>query len=316
MSDTYAATRIHVMQTKLDHDYEKLLKMSDNEIINYLQSSEYREDVDAIPIKDLHDLEVFDAILSHNGARTMKKLTRIASKNFNAVLHDILTHNDAWNLKIIAEALTSNIDVEAALEQYGRYGTVDPHLFADAHSLEELALKAQRFFPLLKKKPGSLTAFTGSLHIPVRSKGPIAKYLIDEQNILMLVRYKRADVDSAKIRNVLQRGGHVNIGILRAAAQAETLPNALTILRTTKYKEVIDAAAKELEHGTLVRFEYKLHKELMNAIRVRTRVAPLGVHVLLHYLAAKDIEHKNLRLLIKGKRLGLTDEFIREHLVV
>jgi len=42
---------------------------------------------------------------------------------------------------------------------------------------------------------------------------------------------------------------------------------------------------------------------------------PLSVDVILGYMFAKDIEVRNLKIIVKGKQLGLSEEFIESQLV-
>lgn len=322
MNDSYAATRIHVMRTKLisPEEYDRLLKMSDREVINYLQSTEYREDVDALAIKDLEDLEVVDKILTRNDERMLRKLRRISGRNFQMVLGQVLLRNDLWNLTVIAEAIEGKKDPKDALERYGKMGTLDPAQFVEARTVQELARMAAEHVPGIDAEVDNLAAFTSQLAARRGIEGGATKlatdaYLVDEQNLLNLVRLKRDRLSPERITALFMRGGRIPFALLEKAAKAATLKDALETLRQTEYAAVIGNALDALEEDTLVRFEQELHKAIAQRIRRITRLRPLGVEILINYLTEKDIERVNLRLLIKGKRLGLDEDFIREHLV-
>jgi V/A-type H+-transporting ATPase subunit C len=325
MNDSYAATRIHVMRTKLikPDEYERLLKMSDKEVINYLQSTEYREDVDALSVKDLENLESVDKILSHHGERIMRKLERISSKRFKALLAEVLMRNDLWNIMVVAEAIAGENDTKEAIALYGRRGTLDPMLFAGAKTIKELVQAAKEHIPDLGEVPGEYVELMRALasRRSIAAKDLIVhrgtdRLFIDEQNISNIVRLKREGIPATSIIRMLADGGTLGKDMLEKAASEQTLEGALAQLRASPYRAVIERAIDALKEESLVRFENDLHKEIVTRIRKLTRLHPLGVEVLIHYLTEKDIERTNLRLLIKGKRLGLTEGFLREHLIV
>lgn len=296
-ADSYAVTRIHVMRTKLikSDEYDRLLKMSDKEVINYLQSTEYREDVDALAIKDLEDLESVDKILSHHDDRIMRKLERIASKQFKQLLHSVLMRNDLWNIMVVAEAIAGENDTKDAVTRYGRRGTLDAMQFAKAKTIKDLWAIAGEFVPDLGEEP---TDFAHAMSM-LASRRSIAEkngtgkknsslYLaadqlfIDERNLANIVRLKREDVAPAAIVNMLLLSGTINMDLLRKAARDVSVKDALTTLRQTSYKDVIDRALETLKEESLVRFENDVHKEVVTRIRKLTRRNPLGIEVLIH----------------------------------
>jgi len=317
MSDSYAATRIHVMRTKLiqPDEYERLLKMSDKEIVNFLQSTEYKEDVTALSIHDLEDLEVVDKILSHNQRRTLEKLGKISRGKFTNVLNEVLRRNDVRNVMTIAEALAGKKDPAEALRQYGTIGTIDMTPFLAVQNFRELADLTSKQFGIDETAQNFL-----EFKEMIANVSPVENvhlrtdaYLIDEHNIIDIIRFKREDIPTDKLR--LQPGGTIKESALKAAANAADVKSALTMLRGTAYADVIERALSHLEEGNMVRFEADLHKTVISRIRKLTRRYPLGVELLIHYLAEKNTEYENLRLLIKGKRLGLEDSFMKSYLI-
>jgi V/A-type H+/Na+-transporting ATPase subunit C len=308
MNDSYSATRIQVMRTKLikHADYERLLKMSESEIIAFLQATEYKQDIDALSLKDLEDLEVIDKIIAHNNDRMLLKLQKISSDNFKIALDAFLVENDAWNLKIIAESVTSSNDAKEMLNRYAKRGTFDPLQFTNAKSIEELSKLASKRFAALRKHPTTLPQFIDALHNRKRTHMP---QFIDEENILRLLMHKREKVQVEQIMERMSKGGTVPRSALKAAASAATIQDAIQLLRTTKY-------GKSLQHDSMADIEASLHHDIIRRIRKAAGIYPLQAEVLVRYLTEKDIEIANLRLLIKGKHLGLEEEFLREQLVI
>ena len=73
-----------------------------------------------------------------------------------------------------------------------------------------------------------------------------------------------------------------------------------------------DAIAK-LDIGAI---ENALDKFLLKESTLLLHQNPLTVSVILGFMYAKEIEVKNLRMLVKGKQLGLEEEFIEQQLVI
>ena len=57
-------------------------------------------------------------------------------------------------------------------------------------------------------------------------------------------------------------------------------------------------------------FKYLLEKSIL-----MLHQNPLSIDVILGYMFAKEIEVRNLKILIKGKQLNLKEEFIENQLV-
>jgi V/A-type H+-transporting ATPase subunit C len=320
MNDSYSAARVHVMRTKLivPSQYERLLKMGEKEIIGFLQTTEYRKDVDAVALKDLNDLEMIDQVIAHNLKRELQKLRMVASTSYAVVLDALLSENDRWNLLLIAESITSGVDASSIIKRYGKTGTFEPLQFAAAKSIDELAKAASSKFGVLRKRPSTLVAFRDLLSqegsVVRKKKTKAQRYHVDEENLLKLVMLKREKLSGQQIMLRLKRGGTIDRTALKEAANAATSEDALRALRNTKYSSVFAAATDQ--KGSMVRFEEELHAQVLKRVVRDSVSSPLHVQLLLRYLAEKEIEHSNIRLLIKGKRLGLEEQFLREHLVV
>lgn len=315
MNNSYSATRIQVMRSRLikREEYERLLKMSEHELISFLQSTDYKQDVDTLALRDLDDLETVDRIMARNNERTYTKLQHISSREFKAALQAFLQQNDIWNLKVIAEAITGKADPKVMLQQYAKRGTFDPMQYASVHSIEELSKLAAKRVRQLHKHPTTLAAFMDALSYTKKTGSESDRYLIDEQNIMRLVMLKREKLPGEQIARRMQRGGTINHAILRDAANAATIQEAIRAFRTTKYAKVVERA---ITQDSLVRFEFELHHEILRRIKHLAGSYPLAPAVIVRYLIEKDMEVANLRLLIKGKHLGLDEQFLREQLEV
>ncbi len=307
----YAAARIHAMRARLlkGEEYERLLRMSDKEVIAFLQASEYRKDVDALALKDLGDLEAIDIMLANNTRRVTEKLERISGRRFRQALRGILEANDAWNITILGEAIAGGHDTRGALRQFSRYGTFRAEQYARAKSIQELTGMLRKRLPFLRHVTTLPELARALLLQRSRCLEGADPYTRDEWNIMMLVQALRENIRPGTAVQHLIGGGTISPRQLRWAAQ-EGLTGLFRMLRTTQYR-----AIAERDPDSLLQFENELHAQVLNSIRSMTRTKPTGTALLTNYLAEKDREHKNLRVLIKGKRLGLDEAFIRRHVI-
>ena len=61
--------------------------------------------------------------------------------------------------------------------------------------------------------------------------------------------------------------------------------------------------------------ETELYKHLLKQSILLLHQHLLSVDVILGYMFAKDIEVRNLRIIIKGKQLGLSEQFMESQLI-
>jgi|GEM_PF-5041785 len=326
MSDAYAAARIHSMHSRIikPEEYERLMRMSEREVIAYLQSSEYKQDVDELKLIDLDDLETVDRIMARNNDRVITKLRGFCNGKFRAALDRELAENDMWNIKVIAESIVGGLDPTEELKLYGRQGTIDTERMRSAKSMQELATTLTRRYPHIISELGremtpaelieEINAKPGAGIVGLRRIDLAGQYLLDEQNIIKLIMFKRDNLPSGEIRRRMRRGGTVPRSVLFAAADAPSVEAALRILRSTRYSTIIDMAIAN-PGGSFVRFEYALRHDILRRIRRLSGRYPLGPEMLQRYLVEKEIEMGNVRLIIKAKRLGLGEGFIRDQLL-
>ena len=100
---------------------------------------------------------------------------------------------------------------------------------------------------------------------------------------------------------------------LAALEDLEALSKAL---EKTRYKDLIQKGIEEFnKSGSLIALEIELYKYLLKESVLLLHQNPLSIDAILGYMFAKDIEVRNLRIIVKGKQLGLSDEFIESQLI-
>jgi V/A-type H+-transporting ATPase subunit C len=141
---------------------------------------------------------------------------------------------------------------------------------------------------------------------------------IDHRNVINLFRALRQGM-SAEQRNELMLNGGKSITstFLRQAAEADSEEALLEILRRapgfddTGFDEALIASK---EKGTLDPIVNILSSQRLNLLSRMNMLNPLSAFPLIYYIESKVLEVQNLRLLVRGKAAGLSDEIIEAHL--
>lgn len=327
MNESYATARIHAMLSRnmTDAQYNALVNMSIPEIFNALQSGDYRDDINALSLRDLDDPRLVDRLLVHNSRRLIGKIRSMAEGEFMEALERYAKNNDEWNLRVVLEALASGNDPHAAIMQYGKQGALDTAMYERAKTVEEFAhMVAER----LNIKGDFSTTHRISMALRGLNTAPVSRArqdnimdriydtLIDCDNIITIILLKRDGVHGARALERLQRGGTIPQSILRDACESKSVLDTLHALERTPYREAIARSLRRGDDERFVILEYDVRVITLRRIKRIAGVAPLHAAVLMHYLVDKEREHHNLRLIIKAKRLGLDAEFIQTHLML
>ena len=112
---------------------------------------------------------------------------------------------------------------------------------------------------------------------------------------------------------VLLAGGCLPLDRLLALID-EPLESVITSLAMSDYSELVSEGLREwIDRGSAARLE-KLSDDYITAYLKRGKWTPFGPEPLIGYLWAKEMEIKNIRLILVGKINKLPAEAIRERL--
>jgi len=136
-------------------------------------------------------------------------------------------------------------------------------------------------------------------------------------NLLAVLRLKKAKFGTDSIRNfIIPSGNGAKDAMMMELASTEDLDNISRLLQKTEYKSIVSKGIDEFrKSGSLIMLEIELYKHLLKQSMLFMHQHPLSVDVILGYMFAKDVEIRNLRIIIKGKQLGLGEQFIESQLV-
>lgn len=147
---------------------------------------------------------------------------------------------------------------------------------------------------------------TGSvfLHDYVRTQ-------IDAANLRALVRTLRMGKGSEFLKGVLFSGGTIPEDAILAISSSGT--GLMDLYGSTRFRATAEAGAEALKGGGLTEFE-KRCDDAVGDYLAGAQFVPFGEAPLLSYLAARETEYTNLRILLLGRSTGLPAEVIRSRL--
>ena len=134
---------------------------------------------------------------------------------------------------------------------------------------------------------------------------------IDAANLRSVIRTLRMGRTPAFLKEFLFPGGTVGVdACLKAAVNGEVEQT----YRTTVLRAAAQAGKEAVEAGgSLTAFE-KLCDDAVMAQAARARRIPFGVEVVIGFVAAREAELSNVRIIMAGRAAGISADTIRERL--
>ena len=235
---------------------------------------------------------------------------------------------DYHNLKALLKAEAVGTDPASMLSDMGRveaatlrdalstgdYGALPPML-AEAAAEAKAVLETTRD-PQLSDILLDRWAFREELALAEESGSELlAEYVrtrIDGANLRALVRTLRMGKDGDFLKGVLTEGGDISPEVLLAVA-ADRGRGLAELYAPTGFAAAAEAGEKALKGGPLTEFE-RLCDDAAAQVLDSAAMVPFGDAPLIAYLAARETEYTNLRILLLGRRAGLPADVIRARL--
>jgi len=344
----YSNARIRGMRSRLlDRAFlDGLIAAPDlGHLIQDLSDTEYGPDLDEALIHG-RDAASIDEALKSNMVRTFQKVTGFLNQEAREILSTLLGRWDVFNIKTILRGkhmqLTTEeieegllpvgyltqIDLEALAMQNDIKGVVDTAAtwglpFANAMTqgytaymqsgeLADLELAMDRYYTDWAAK--RLSRRRPNMRMAMRILGMQTDIL----NLVMVFRLQKADMENVQVDSFFLEGGlSVDQDLYGELAQMSDVDEVLDRLRGTPYGKTLDETAiKFLEENSIAVFERALEDYLTRKALALASGDPLGVGVAIAYLWAKQNEITNLRIIVKGKAVGMPVERVREELIL
>lgn len=313
-----------------------------------LQRTGYKNDLAAASV-EYSGSKLIELAASRNFARTVQKLVRLTPKDDRPAVRALLVKWDLLNLKTMMHAKRLKRgydDVKPYLFPVGGLNEDDFRRIMKAderdvfREIRRTALGEQmlststahfsrQMWETFKSAMRSLNAFmqmetivdaytyllmdkalegVGSREVTA-VRGMLRRE-IDAKNIMIIERLKRHGADRKKVTDSLIRGGTMNDSLINRVMEAKDLPAVVAMVKP-KFPQL---ALKD--NTDLTGLEIALEKSIAAQKTLAFHRAMLSVGVIMGFLLLKEEEINNLRKIAKGKEFGLTENDVREMLVV
>ena len=135
---------------------------------------------------------------------------------------------------------------------------------------------------------------------------------IDAVNLRTAVRTARMGKSPDFLQDALLEGGDLSPDVvLKAVSGGGT--GLRELYGTTRFRAAAEAGAEALNGGSLTEFE-RLCDDAVGDYLVGAQFVPFGEAPLVGYLAARETEYTNLRILLMGRAAGIAPAVIRTRL--
>jgi V/A-type H+/Na+-transporting ATPase subunit C len=344
----YANARLRGMRSHLlpAEFYERLIEAPDvAQVVKDLMETEYKVDLEGEVVHGF-TAGVIDEALKQNMVRVYRKVLSFVHPQARKLLSTLLGRWDVFNIKTILrgahnhvafdeikmsffpagylgsdelEALARIDDVRAVIDTMAMWGLVYAAPLRRAYpdyardndlAPLELALDLQ----YAQWADSRLVGEAVDVEISRRILG----MQIDTANLVMVFRLLKADTESINAKKYFLEGGRViRRDLYLELSKFSDVDEVLDRLKGSPYSEALDAAAlRYLEMASIPVFERELEELLMRRALMAGVKDPHGVGVAIAFLYGKHNEITNLRIVVKGKAVGMPADRVREELIL
>ncbi|MGZ4883156.1 MAG: V-type ATP synthase subunit C [Halobacteriota archaeon] len=333
----YGTARVHAMKVKLfpKETYAKLLVMALPEITRFIEESEYKAEVDELA-RVYSGIDLVEFATHLNLAKTFTKLIEMTMGEPHDLIVEYLRRWDIWDIKTILRGKTygaSDEEIVRILVPSGELSREYLQTLVRKPSVEEViaALKGTVYYDIIKdidyaessmKVEDELDKFYYARMVDLVSKiGGSSLYLtvikmeIDVANLKTLFRLKNAGISGSRVLEYI-----IPSGLYLSDKEIEKMADVpfdefVALLSKYRYWSAIsDIVTERME--SLSKIELRLNKYLNEHVWKISTFNPLTVLPMLGYMLSKDAEVDNIQAIVRGKEAGLSQEIIKDHLVL
>jgi V/A-type H+/Na+-transporting ATPase subunit C len=337
----YTYARVCSMRSGLlrKADYDKLMKMTVNEIIGFLQETPYKKEINALAQK-YSGLKLIETALNRNIEEIFGKMRRISIKpellrivdayllrfdvrNIKTILRAKYTHSESESEDLLVAGgslkrdfllrLLEKPNIEEILKVNGLISIEtlwQPFkTFQETNVLGEVETVFDIYYFSYLFKLAAMIPRQGSLFKEFLQRE------LEVTNIINVMRLKRAGLDERTSGKYLVPTGADFMGRLSELMTSDAA-RAPEIFKGTEYEKLLEDYLKKRKDDSVIELETALKSHLLNKTTLLSHQHPLSVDVIIGYIFAKDMEARNLKVMLRGKQLGLEDSFIESQLVI
>jgi len=318
----------------------QLLLQEPDAMASSISEMGYRVDLDLYATR-LSGADLVEAALNHNMDRDLNQVQRFCQGHLGDLVSIYVERYTYQKVKTALRAVRSGVSDEVVssqvLPEENEANKQWLEIVKNSNNLSDAvsALSGTKFGKALSSVEDSnnLMALEDALdrhyyhgaieklRVGASNHPQLLKYLrteIDHRNVINLFRSLKQDLSSDKRNELMLQGGHaLNSTSLKQAAEAETEEALIEILRRAQNfndSGFDDALIASREKGTLDPIVNNLVDQRMVILARMSILNPLSAFPVINYVERKACEVSNLRMMIRGRAAGLSDEVIEAHL--
>ncbi len=350
----YFNARVRAMQSRLlgREQYDALLAQdTTGGIMENLKNSPYAEAlervVDAPGTGSRPDPTIrLDEALRRDLTRTLSKLRHLVSNRVRELLDTLLLRWDTYNVKTVVRGKRAAAPIEDVLGAMVPVGVLDEIALAELSRAPTLGAVADTLatwrIPLARplrqglKRLGEseslqateyeLDRFVFAHAFTVATDGDdndavVRRYvhlMADRTNLSTALRFlaERSPLSPLEAaRHFIDAGGRFTRSHYDTLVGARDLRHGLSLLTNGPFAWLPGRAAAA-ERLSLPLIERRLDHWMIRQARGLARPEPLGIGLAILYIEQKINEVRNLRMIVRGKALGMGAEAIEEWLII
>ena len=140
---------------------------------------------------------------------------------------------------------------------------------------------------------------------------------IDHRNLINQLRAIRLGTSQEKRNSIVIPGGRIESAIVKqicVASDDSEIIEAISRSSTFESAGLELAREKSREQGSLDPYAELLAHNRHSLLKKFSYLSPISPFPIIHYIECKALEVRNLRLLVRGKAVGLPDDIIEAHM--
>ncbi len=333
----YSSARVKAMESKLigRETMKSIIDAKDaHAIISILVNTDYRKNLEEFGGIDL-ETGMIDFALSKNLASNVGKLITITPMEEKGLIRTVLGKWDLYNVKLAIDAKSRGLgfsEIEEYIIDYGPYNISSmKEMFREATTeglisslsinspYRQILAEALEFYRKSKNAKETNDLIDRlyynklGLSIPIimnrsHESAYLIKLDIDMRNIIQLIRSKHYGMSFQAISNYLIKNGTISIpdiqSIYESAKDVEEIVKSIKVFDLSKELEDY----KKDKAKRLFVFEIGMRNSILAKSMNLLRHAVLSFGTIIAYAYIKEIEVTTLRILLRGKHYGLSQE--------
>ena len=320
--------------------YARMLKMGVSEILRLIQEGDYRKEVNELAQR-YAGVELLERATRTNLARVYQKIIGFSEGDLRQMLEAYSSKWDLWNVKTVLRGKFYGATAETIYGELVPAGACSPDFLRKLSQADGLpavvdlledTVYGKPLEPLLEKKPEELkdlSRYEDTLSqvyyaylLEAAAGGSEGTLIfrsflhreIEVRNLLTLLRVCGGKV-AVDWELFLPGGTELTVEELKRLSQLDILGISRE-LKGYAFSEILQAHLGEVVQRGLNPVTRALEKWYLAEATRHSHEYPLSVLPVLDYMVRKETETDNLRIIGRGKVDGLSEETIKELLVI